>query len=69
MGVQNGQILFMAAECDDLNHGRSFVAQIGQSSGAKVVESQWAFYTPICGPCQRPFRERFYWYMAGPSVR
>ena len=40
----------MAAECDNLSHGRSFVAQIGQGSGAKVVESQWAFYT-------RPFAD------------
>ncbi len=40
----------MAAECDDLGHGRSFVAQIGQGSGAEVVESQLAFYT-------RPFAD------------
>ena len=40
----------MAAECDDLGHSRAFVAQIGQSSGAKVVESHWAFYT-------RPFAD------------
>jgi len=40
----------MAAECDNLGHSRAFVAQIGQSSGAKVVESQWAFYT-------RPFAD------------
>ena len=40
----------MAAECDNLNHGCSFVAQIGQGSGAKVVKSQWAFYT-------RPFAD------------
>ena len=40
----------MAAECDDLGHSRAFVAQIGQSGGAKVVESQWAFYT-------RPFAD------------
>ena len=40
----------MAAECDDLGHGRSFVAQIGQSGGTKVVKSQWAFYT-------RPFAD------------
>ena len=40
----------MAAECDNLSHGRSFVAQIGRGSGAKVVESQWAFYT-------RPFAD------------
>ena len=40
----------MVAECDDLGHGRSFVAQIGQSGGAKVVKSQWAFYT-------RPFAD------------
>ena len=35
----------MGAECDNLSHCYSFVAQIGQGSGAKVVESQWAFYT------------------------
>ena len=40
----------MAAECDDLGHGRSFVAQIGHCGGAKVVKSQWAFYT-------RPFAD------------
>ena len=40
----------MAAECDDLGHGSSFVIQIGQSGGAKVVKSQWAFYT-------RPFAD------------
>mgnify|MGYP001013749516 CR=1 FL=1 len=40
----------MAAECDDLGHGRSFVAQIGQSGGTKVVKSQGAFYT-------RPFAD------------
>ena len=40
----------MAAECDDLGHSRAFVAQIGQSGGAKVVKSQWAFYT-------RPFAD------------
>ena len=40
----------MAAECDDLGHGRSFVAQIGHCGGVKVVKSQWAFYT-------RPFAD------------
>ena len=40
----------MAAECDDLGHSRSLVPQIGQSSGAKVLECQWALYT-------RPFAD------------
>ena len=34
----------MPTERNDLCHGRSFVAQIGQSSDAKVVESQLTLY-------------------------